>query len=1096
MSGSFDRAASARHASLPKKALTIILSLLFALALVPTAAWAQLAPSEQQDAATESVEAISGEEAPSDETAEEAPAEDTEAPLEEDPAVAGDAAVSGDEGVSETEGSVEEAADVDAAADETVDGEAVDAGALNSVEAAQPADADADSSDEAAISATASVIGRDANGELETWAASADYDLPGGSTAADLTEAMFEAAGLVADYDPNGQYGFSLNTITSPANSTLTLGWDEATGRYWQLFVNGEPSELGASSVNLKQGDKVVWFYSAWNESLPSAEPPLAPESVSVSASIIGRDAAGEVEDWAAETSFKLPEGSDAGDLTVALLAATGIVADYDPDGSYGFYLNTITSPDDPSLTLGWDEATGRYWQLLVNGEPSGLGASSVILQPGDKITWYYAADGESLPAEQITVMGWLVGIDGQGHDQTWIPVGGMDVPVGTTAAEFTEEMLERNGVKADIYTQETHGYWMLNAVTSPLDADCTLSYNPDTWEYWQFFVNGELSMVGADQYTLENGDLVIWYYGSDGTMPDFDEGDDDDVVIVDGIEVDEDAARPDWDAAWPSFGTGAAPEGALTPTGSADGKWTQQMKDEKDYSTYLSDPLIVNGRVYIAAGEQLKVLNATTGEEFSSADLVAPIDSISRMVYADGLVIVPVRGGRLQALTADNLTTVWITDELPAIDERGQQQSLGTLTVADGRVYYGTAAVGWSGASYNGYFTCVDLATGEVVWSNANVAAGYYWSGAASVGGKIVVGDDTGTLSVLDATSGDVLSLLDLGASVRSTAIAGTQEGTLIVATSDGVLHKVSVDAKTGATRELSSVKFGSSTTSTPTIVDGKIYIGGSSLEGEPNEWGYVVYGGQLSVIDEATMTVEHAVTSYDGGTKLPGDSKSAPLVSVQSTGTYVYFTCNAEPGGVYCYRVGDAEASMVFLPDEDHQNYSMSSVVCDADGTLYYINDSGALFAIHGNGNAGSDNGGAGNDDNGSTGGENNNNGSGPAGNNGNGSTGGNANGGGNGLGFQGQGGAGGLGAPAAGSPSGSSKGADDEGEDADKDIRVSTAASKTAKALMQDESASIEDEQAGGLPTWLPVAGLVVGAGGLVVAGVLVSRLMRRG
>ena len=50
--------------------------------------------------------------------------------------------------------------------------------------------------------------------------------------------------------------------------------------------------------------------------------------------------------------------------------------------------------------------------------------------------------------------------------------------------------------------------------------------------------------------------------------------------------------------------------------------------------------------------------------------------------------------------------------------------------------------------------------------------------------------------------------------------------------------------------------------------------------------------------------------------------------------------------------------------------------------------------------------------------------------------------------------------------------------------------------AKALMQDESASIEDEQAGGLPTWLPVAGLVVGAGGLVVAGVLVSRLMRRG
>ena len=1093
MSGSFDRAASARYASLPKKALTIILSLLFALALVPTAAWAQLGSSEQQDTATKSVEAISGEEVPSDGTAEEAPVEGAEAPLEEDPAVTGDVIASGDEGASETEGSVEEAGSADAAADETVDGEVVDAGALNSAEAAQPADADADSSDEAAISATASVIGRDADGELETWAASAGYDLPGGSTAADLTEAMLEAAGLVADYDPNGQYGFSLNTITSPADSRLTLGWDVATGRYWQLFVNGKPSDLGASSVNLEQGDEVVWFYSAYGDALPTVEPPLAPESVSATVSVIGRDAAGEVENWAAETSFKLPEGSNAADLTVALFEQTGLVADYS-NGDYGFFLNTITSPNDPSLTLGWDEATERYWQLFVNGEPSTEGASSVTLQPGDEIAWCYSADGESLPEEQVSVAGWLVGLDGQGHDQTWIPVGGMMVPTGTTAAEFTEEMLEQNGVEADIYTPETHGYWMLNAVTSPREADLTLSYNPDTWEYWQFFINGELSMVGADQYTLEDGDLIVWYYGSDGTMPDFDESDDD-VVIVDGIEVDNDASRPDWDAAWPSFGTGSAPEGALTPTGSADDKWIQQMKDEKDYSTYLSDPLIVNGRVYIAVGNQLKVLNATTGEEFSSADLVAPVDSISRMVYADGLIIVPVRGGRLQALTADALTTVWITDELPIIDERGQQQSLGTLTVVDGRVYYGTAAVGWSGASYNGYFTCVDLATGEVIWSNANAAAGYYWSGAASVGDKVVVGDDTGTLTVFDAASGEALSVLDLGASVRSTAIAGTQEGTLIVATSDGVLHKVSIDADTDAARELSSVKFGSSTTSTPTIVNGKIYIGGSSLQGEPNEWGYVVYGGQLSVIDEATMTVEHAVTSYDGGTKLPGDSKSAPLVSVQSTGTYVYFTCNAEPGGVYCYRVGDAEASMVYTPDEDHQNYSMSSVVCDADGTLYYVNDSGALFAIHGNGNAGPDNGGAGNDDNGSTGGENNN-GSGPAGSNGNGSTGGNANGGGNGLGFQGQGGAGGLGAPAAGSPSGSSKGADDEGEDADKDIRVSAAASKTAKALMQDESASIEDEQAGGLPTWLPVAGLVVGAGGLVVAGVLVSRLMRRG
>ena len=37
-----------------------------------------------------------------------------------------------------------------------------------------------------------------------------------------------------------------------------------------------------------------------------------------------------------------------------------------------------------------------------------------------------------------------------------------------------------------------------------------------------------------------------------------------------------------------------------------------------------------------------------------------------------------------------------------------------------------------------------------------------------------------------------------------------------------------------------------------------------------------------------------------------------------------------------------------MMYLPDAADQNYSMSSVFAGADGTLYYINDSGTLFAL----------------------------------------------------------------------------------------------------------------------------------------------------
>ena len=967
MSGSAERRALQHGASLPKKALAFVLSLLFALALVPTAAWAQLGSEDSKAESSTSVETVVEGEEPGEETSSDV--------------------VTSEEDAAEDEEStpIKEELSVD-----------------------EPSNA---------------------------------LDAEGGPSSGASTDS--ESAG----------------SMPSPSNESA------------------QPSESAGAT-------------------------PLQNE-ISVTASVIGRDAEGEPEDWAAETTFELPEGSTAADLSEALFEKAGLKANYGI-GEWGWSLNDITSPNDPDLTLGFDEVTYESWLLYVNGKAADNGAGLTVLEPGDEVVWYYAEWGASLP-DRIMVSGWMVGIDEQGHDQTWIPVCATTVPEGTTAAKFTEDMLKQAGVEADIYTKETHGYWMLNAVTSPSDQNRSLTYDPETGAYWQFFVNGEYSMAGAEQYTLEKGDLIVWYYGADGTMPDFNE-DDDDVVIVDGVEVDADAERPNVDAQWPSYGMGAAPEGAQTPTEPTTEAWMVQSND------YVSDPLVVGDCIYVATGSQLKKISSG-GVELGSAKLVAAIDSISRMVYSDGIIVVPMKGGRLQAITPDTLTTVWVTDELPAIGGQGKQQSLGTLSVFNGCVYYGTAYAG-SQSSYSGYFTCVDLSNGKVLWSNANESAGYYWSGASFVGDKVVVGNDTGFLSVLDAATGETISSLNLGASVRSTAVEGTQEGTILVVTTDGVLHKVFIDAATGDVRELASVKFGSSSTSTPAVVDGKVYVGGSSLEGTPNQWGYVVYGGQLAVIDEATMTVEHAVTSYDGGTAFGGDSKSAPLVSKQSTGTYVYFTCNAQPGGVYCYRVGDAEATLVFTPDEDHQNYAMSSVVCGADGTLYYVNDSKTLFAISGNGNVGpddedDDNVDSGNDDN-----------TGNTGNNNGGNDNGNGNGNGNNNGssseneddrndensnsddpsdpdnrtFNRQ-----LGT----SPSGlrdaasddSDGSSDGEGSD-DSSILMSAASSKAGKALLEGESASVDDEQIGGVPAWVPIAGLVVGAGGLVVAGVLVARLMRRG
>ena len=101
--------------------------------------------------------------------------------------------------------------------------------------------------------------------------------------------------------------------------------------------------------------------------------------------------------------------------------------------------------------------------------------------------------------------------------------------------------------------------------------------------------------------------------------------------------------------------------------------------------------------------------------------------------------------------------------------------------------------------------------------------------------------------------------------------------------------------------------------------------------------------------MIDEASLAIEYRIISTEDG-YLPAAVQASPLVSQQGGSTYVYFTCNTTPGGVYRYRVGDKQAELIYTPAEGQQNYCMASVVCGSDGTLYYINDSGNLFAIKG--------------------------------------------------------------------------------------------------------------------------------------------------
>lgn len=619
-----------------------------------------------------------------------------------------------------------------------------------------------------------------------------------------------------------------------------------------------------------------------------------------------------------------------------------------------------------------------------------------------------------------ITVTAQVTGPDTEGNDADWVPQTEVTIPAGETmtAAALTKQVLEQHGMTCDdgMYTISAKDGTLPNGQTSLGSAQDSQG----NWRWWVLYINGKQSNLLAVNYYVKAGDKIEWVFG-DGSVSalphtvTFNTGEgsavDSQVVadgakatkpadptrdgyvfagwyadadlkspydfsasvtkdltlyakwvkgsyVVDGVIVDPSAEGPNWDSDWSGFTSADKVTDAPVPTEDAEAKWVTTLKDPNDYNTHVSDPLLVGDYVYIAVGSKLYKKNVETGEtvEAGEAALAAAIDSTSRMVYVNGLILVPLSSGRLQALTVDTLTTKWVTDALPD-GTKGSQQSLSSVTVRDGYAYFGSADADWS-KSYGGYLLCVRLSDGKVMWNKANQnSVGYYWSGMAFAGGYGVIADDSGTVSVVDPATGDVVSTLKVADRVRTTVLA--DGSTLYVASNDGVLHKLSVAAD-GTLSEASSVKFGASSTSTPVLANGKIIVGGASVDGFTGGWqGNTEYHyGQIAVIDAATMKVENAVCKADGnyirqyGYDAGGDVKSQPVVSVQDGQTYVYFTSNNNPGGIYRYRVGDEEAELLYTPGTANQNYCMSSISVGSDGSLYYTNDSGKLFAIKGNG------------------------------------------------------------------------------------------------------------------------------------------------
>ena len=765
-----------------------------------------------------------------------------------------------------------------------------------------------------------------------------------GTTPAQLwaegAEGIAEAVAQAATPAENG----SGESATSPAADLNASGG----------VANGGTAEQDAAATASGSTDKTEDDSAAGNETpaastsdaseqdaavVPAAgeakAQPAKAESQDVAAtcSVVGTDAKGAQQTWAAAQQITLKEGSTAADLSEQLFKQAGLKADYDPNGTWGWALNTITSPFDKDRTLGYDPSTGAYWQLFVNGSASEAGAGGYTLKDGDSVVWCYSKYGDPAP-EQVSVTMEIIGKKAE-IAQRWTSPSTQVFAKGTSIKDASAAYFDALGIKSKMYDQ--FGYWGVYSLVSPLDGT-------ELSGAWSFFVNGVPGSQLDSDYVLKSGDKIVWAFAPGDTVPG-----------VDSVVVDPGAARPNWDSDWPGYTSADKVTDAPVPTKDAEAKWVSELKGSNEWSKGISDPLLVGDYLYVAVGSKLLKKNVDTGETVAESPLAAKIDSTSRMVYTGGVILVPLSSGRLQALTVDALATVWVTDELPAGPD-GAQQSLASITVRDGFAYFGTASANWSESS-DGYLLCVRISDGKVMWQHKNEnSKGYYWAGLAFSGNYGVIADDSGTVSTVDPETGKTVASLKIAERVRTTVLV---DGSIAyVVSADGVLHKLSVGTD-GTLSELGKVTFGCSSTSTPVLANGKIVVGGASTEsfmdGYTNKNTY--HYGQLAVIDAETLAVDYSICKADGsyirqGTSGGGDVKSQPVVSVQNGETYVYFTSNNNPGGIYRYRIGDDEAELLYTPAVGDQQYCMASISVGSDGSLYYVNDSGKLFAVKGNG------------------------------------------------------------------------------------------------------------------------------------------------
>lgn len=389
------------------------------------------------------------------------------------------------------------------------------------------------------------------------------------------------------------------------------------------------------------------------------------------------------------------------------------------------------------------------------------------------------------------------------------------------------------------------------------------------------------------------------------------------------------------------------------TDTRTSGPKWKKTLSSE--LSTSLnSTPIITENYIFIVNGSTLYKLDKE-GTTLATLSLLTSMNSVCQMALHDNKLFIPLSGGLMQCIDTDTMSSLWYSETFG-------NQSLTTVYFHNGFVYAGTS----NGNGTDGLYYCLRETDGHTVWTyqNEGTPGGFYWSGAVSAETPsaecLLFGGDNGILvshSLTEDVIYDTFDLSDITGSkgkIRGGITYDRDTDAYYTTSNNGYLYKITMNTE-GCFDTVTPLFLGDSSssaincTSTPTIYNGRIYV-----------CSYFGTSGRISVIDAVSMKMIYYATG-----ETVKDIKSSPLVSTgyateeNNQKVYVYFTQNISPGGIYYIEddtlADSAEIKTLYEPQNNPQ-FCLSSIAADTDGTLYYSNDSGTLFAVR-EGYAGND-------------------------------------------------------------------------------------------------------------------------------------------